>query len=105
MIRILLACGIGASSGFMAASMRKISKKKGVDVSVAAVSKSEVMNHIGKFDILLLGPHFAADLGKYRDMLKGENVLVTVIDADYYSTLDGEGVLNDAIDFYKANRP
>lgn len=28
MLRILLACGIGASTGFMAANMRKVAKKK-----------------------------------------------------------------------------
>lgn len=103
MIRILLACGIGASSGFMAAGMRKTAKQKGLDVSVLAVSKSEVMNHIGKFDVLLLGPHFASDVEKYQEMLKGENVKVTSIDPDYYASLDGEGVLEDAIEFYESN--
>lgn len=101
MIRILLACGIGASSGFMAAGMRKTAKKQGLDVSVHAVSKSEVMNNTGKFDILLLGPHFAADVEKYREMLKSEGVKVMSIDPDYYATLDGAGVLEDAIELFE----
>ena len=42
MIRILLACGIGASTGFMAANMRKSAKAKGLDVTIHAVSKSQV---------------------------------------------------------------
>ena len=39
-IRILLACGIGASTGFMAATMRKVAKKEKLNVTIHAVSKS-----------------------------------------------------------------
>ena len=42
--RILLACGIGASTGFMAASMRKYAKSEGLNVTISAVSKSEIMD-------------------------------------------------------------
>lgn len=65
-IRILLACGIGASTGFMAANMRKMAKKKGLNVSVHAVSKSEVMEFADKIDVLLLGPHFSGEVLSIR---------------------------------------
>ncbi len=97
MKNILLACGIGASSGFMAAGMRKVAKKKGLDVTVKAVSKSEVAEHRGKFDILLLGPHFSAEVPKYQEMFQNEGVKVMSINPEYYASLDGEGVLEDAM--------
>lgn len=100
MINILLACGIGASTGFMAANMRKAAKKQKLDVSVHAVSKSQVMDNVDKIDILLLGPHFSAEVPKYQEMLKDYNVKVTSIDPDYYASLDGESILADAIEFY-----
>ena len=84
MIRILLACGIGASTGFMAANMRKAAKAQKLDVSIHAVSKSQVSDY--------------AD----REMLKEHNVKVTSIDPDSYGALDGESILQDAIDFYHA---
>lgn len=56
MTRILLACGIGASTGFMAANMRKAAKAQGLDVSIHAVSKSQVPEYADKIDVLLLGP-------------------------------------------------
>ena len=59
MTRILLACGIGASTGFMAANMRKAAKAQGLDVSIHAVSKSQVPEYADKIDVLLLGPHFS----------------------------------------------
>lgn len=100
MIRILLACGIGASTGFMAANMRKAAKAQNLDVSIHAVSKSQVPEYADKIDVLLLGPHFSAEVPKYRDMLKDHHVKVTSIDPDYYAALDGESILEDAIDFY-----
>lgn len=101
MIRILLACGIGASTGFMAANMRKAGKAKGLDVKVNAVSKSQVMEYADKIDVLLLGPHFSAEVPKYEEMLREYKVKVTSIDPDYYASLDGESILEDAITFYE----
>ena len=88
MIRILLACGIGASTGFMAASMRKSAKQQGLDIKVNAVSKSQVMEYADKIDVLLLGPHFSGEVSKYREMLKDHHVKVTSIDPEYYAELD-----------------
>ena len=80
MTRILLACGIGASTGFMAANMRKAAKAQGLDVSIHAVSKSQV---------------------PYKEMLKDHNVKVTSIDPDDYAALDGEAILESALEFYE----
>ncbi len=96
-LRILLACGIGASSGFMAAGMRKVAKKKGLDVTVKAVSKSEVMSYADQIDVLLLGPHFAAEVPEYQRELAPYHVAVSSINPDYYASLNGEGILEDAI--------
>ncbi len=100
MLRILLACGIGASTGFMAANMRKAAKAQGLDVTIHAVSKSQVPEYADKIDLLLLGPHFSAEVPKYQAMLKDHKVKVTSIDPDNYAALDGEAILEDAIDFY-----
>ncbi|MCH4283517.1 MULTISPECIES: PTS sugar transporter subunit IIB [Bacillota] len=98
MIRILLACGIGASTGFMAANMRKIAKQQGLDVSVHAVSKSQVMEYADKIDVLLLGPHFSSEVAKYQNQLNDHGVKVTSIDPDDYAALDGESILETALD-------
>lgn len=98
MIRILLACGIGASTGFMAANMRKIAKKQGLEVKVQAVSKSQIMEYADKIDILLLGPHFSSEVEKYRAELKNYNIKVASIDSEAYASLDGETILKDALD-------
>ena len=97
-IRILLACGIGASTGFMAANMRKYAKSEGLNVSISAVSKSEIMDYADKIDVLLLGPHFAAEVPQTRERLAPYGVKVMSIDPDDYAALDGESIPEDAFD-------
>lgn len=99
-IRILLACGIGASTGFMAANMRKSAKAQGLNVSIHAVSKSEIMEYADKIDVLLLGPHFAAEVPATQKAVSSYGVKVMSIDPDYYAALDGESILEEAIDLY-----
>lgn len=101
-IRILLACGIGASTGFMAANMRKIAKSKGVDAEIHAVSKSEVMEHAGKIDVLLLGPHFSGEVPFYTEKLAPYGVKVMSINPTYYASFDGEHIIEDALALYNS---
>lgn len=44
------------------------------------MSKSQVPEYADKIDVLLLGPHFSAEVPKYKEMLKDHNVKVTSID-------------------------
>ena len=99
-IRILLACGVGMSSGFMAAGMRKEAKKRGLDVTVNAVSKSEVISKKGQFDVLMLGPHFAAQVPEYKEQLP--EAKVDSIDPDAYAMLDSEAILDAALALYNS---
>lgn len=72
-----------------------------MDVSIHAVSKSQVPEYADKIDVLLLGPHFSAEVPKYKEMLKDHNVKVTSIDPDDYAALDGEAILESALEFYE----
>lgn len=58
-LNVLLVCGSGASSGFMAANIRKAASARGLDVSVVARSESEIESYIDDIDVLMAGPHLA----------------------------------------------
>ena len=96
-VRILLACGIGASTGFMAANMRKLAKERGITADIHAVSKSEVMEHADKIDVLLLGPHFSGEVPFYTEKLEPYGVKVMSINPTYYASFDAEGIIDDAL--------
>lgn len=88
-LNILLCCGAGISSGFLASSARKAAKKAKLNVSVEARSHTDVANYMGSIDILMMGPHYRAELQDYVEMGKPHGVPVVIIPEDIYSTLDG----------------
>lgn len=95
-LKVLLCCGAGMSSGFLASSARKAIKKQNENMTVVACSKSEVAEHLSDIDVLLLGPHYAAELNNYKDMTASYDVQADVIPKDIYSHLDGSKLINFA---------
>lgn len=96
MMKILLACGSGCSSGFIAASMRKAAKKQGVAVEVKAVGDAEILIYAEDYDILMFGPHIQYRLEEFRRLLANKEITLCVIDQKKYGALDGAGILQDA---------
>lgn len=96
--KILLCCGAGMSSGFLASSARKIAKKRKLNVSVEARSHSEVNDFLNSINILMLGPHYASELSKYEEIAKPYGIPVVVIPQDIYAQLNGEKLLDLAFE-------
>lgn len=92
-MKILLCCGAGMSSGFLASNARKVAKKQKLDATIEARSYSEVRDFLPTIDILMLGPHYKAELGTFEKMAEPYNVKVVVIPQDIYATLDGTRLL------------
>ena len=90
MLNVLLVCGSGASSGFMAANMRKAASKQGLDIDIKARSESEIENYIDEINVLMVGPHLAYILDEVEEYTHGEDVKVILMKPDYYSVLNGE---------------
>lgn len=103
-LKVLLCCGAGMSSGFLASSARKVAKKQKITVSVEARSHSEVVDYLSSIDILMLGPHYAPELDKYQNLAKPFNVPVVVIPQDIYSQLDGARLIDLAIKTIENNK-
>ncbi|RRJ61695.1 PTS sugar transporter subunit IIB [Paenibacillus oralis] len=102
-VKILLCCGAGMSSGFMAQKARKAAKKRGINVTVEAKSETEAAGFLPTVDILLLGPHYESHKGKFVEMAKPFNVPVDVIPQRIYGTLDGDKLLDFALETIEAS--
>ena len=97
-LSVLLVCGSGASSGFMAQNMRKAAAARGLEISVAARSESEIENYIDEIDVLMVGPHLAYILDDVEAFVSDESVKVILIRAEDYAVLDGEKVLDHLLE-------
>lgn len=98
---ILVACGSGASSGFLAQNIRKAAKKKGVEVTVKAVSDTQIEDYLKEIDILLIGPHLKHRFAEIESMVAPNGVIAMLVNQDSYAVLDGEAVLNEVLNKYK----
>lgn len=94
---ILLACGSGASSGFMAERMRNAAKKMQLDARIEAVSESELEDYLEDADCILLGPHLAYVQPVYAEMAAEYSVPVQCITQEIYGNLDGERAIQEAL--------
>jgi PTS system cellobiose-specific IIB component len=88
-INVLLVCGAGASSSFMAAKMRLAAKKKKIDLNVSARAESEIVNFIGDVDAIMIGPHLSVYYEEVKERYS-EECAVILMKKEYYSTLNGD---------------
>lgn len=98
MKNILLVCGTGASSGFMAKNIRIAAKARGLEIGVKARSDSTVEDYIEEIDLLLVGPHLSYMLDDLKDIADPYDVPVEIIPKDAYGSLDGDAVLDFALE-------
>ena len=100
MIRIMLACAGGFSTSLLMNKMLDEAKKRGVEVTVNAIGEKTVENHLGEFDVLLLGPQVRFMLPSIKKLLNG-TCPADVIDMRDYGTMNGAKVLNTALKMYE----
>lgn len=97
-LNVLLVCGSGASSGFMAANIRKAASARGIDLKITARGESEIENYIDEIEALMVGPHLAYIMDEVDEYIGDADVKVILMKAEYYSTLDGEKALDHLLE-------
>lgn len=102
-LRVLLVCGSGASTGFMAANMRKAAVKMNLDIDIKARSESEIENYIDQIDVLMIGPHLTFIYNEIENYIHGTDIKPILMKAEYYSTLNGEKAIKHLMEELGSN--
>lgn len=97
-MKILLICGAGASSGFMAQAMRRAAKAQGIELTVLARSEGELRDNLDGTNIVLIGPHLAYKEPAIKAVLDSHGIPHMIIPEDIYGSLDGEELLELALE-------
>ncbi|MBS0025390.1 PTS sugar transporter subunit IIB [Microbacterium paraoxydans] len=87
-MRILVVCGAGASSTFVAQRLRRAAASVGLDWDAAAGTESSVA--AGLQDLVLIGPHLSDRLADIRRAAHGP---VAVLPEDVFADRDGSRTL------------
>lgn len=99
-LNVLLVCGSGASTGFMAANLRKETARRGLDWDVTARSEAEVDSYTDGINCIMLGPHLEYLLEELTERYQEKGIKVAVMNKSYYSTLDGAAALKHIQSLY-----
>lgn len=90
-MKILVMCGAGASSTFIAQRLRRAAEAAGLDWSTVAGGDRIIQDHPDA-DLVLLGPHLADRAAELRP--SGSSTRFAVLDPDVYADLDGARTLH-----------
>jgi PTS system cellobiose-specific IIB component len=92
-LNVLLVCGAGASTGFMAANLRKETVRQGLDWNITARSESGVVDYADEIHCIMIGPHLEYLLEELTERYREKGIKVAVMNKSYYSILDGAAAL------------
>ncbi|SEB39781.1 PTS system, cellobiose-specific IIB component [Paramicrobacterium humi] len=97
-MKILVACGAGASSTFVALRVRRAAAARGIDLAVTATPLSALPGALAGADVLLLGAHLADRADELAVMARAAGVAVAVLPEAASANADGSAVLDLALD-------
>lgn len=95
-MKILVICGAGASSTFMAQRLRRAAADQALDVSVEAGAESQVLSgtlSLDGVDVLLIGAHLADHEPALRAVAEPLGTAVAVLPGDVFGVEGGARAL------------
>ncbi|EXU77145.1 PTS sugar transporter subunit IIB [Erwinia papayae] len=101
MKKILLMCSAGMSTSIMVKKMTEAANKINADVEIKAIPEQALSENLDTTDIILLGPQVRFLLNKVQDVAK--SIPVRVIDTLDYGTMNGEKILQQALNVIAEN--
>ncbi|MDI9892050.1 PTS sugar transporter subunit IIB [Microbacterium sp. NPDC016588] len=92
-MRILVVCGAGASSTFVAQRVQRAAHDRGLPYSASAGTARSLPIDLDQADVVLVGPHLAPDLERIRQDAATRGVRVALLPEDVFTDLTGTRTL------------
>jgi len=95
-MRIIVVCGAGASSTFVAHRLRRSAAARGLTIDARPTSTSQLAADLVDADVLLVGAHLAGQLDELRRLAAAASVPVAIL-PENAATGDGGAALDLAL--------
>jgi cellobiose PTS system EIIB component len=92
-MRILVVCGAGASSTFVAQRVRRAAHERGLAHAAVAGTLTSLEIDLDSADILLVGPHLTGEHDRIARIAAAHGVAMIVLPEDAFTDLTGERTL------------
>ncbi|MCP2030029.1 PTS system cellobiose-specific IIB component [Okibacterium sp. HSC-33S16] len=96
-MKILVVCGAGASSTFVAQRIRTAAKNRALDVTAQACPLSALDTQLASADVVLLGSHLASEIDSIRSTAQPHGVAVVAMPASVFTSPAGDEALDLAL--------
>ncbi len=98
--KIMLICAAGLSTSLLVSKMKKAAKEKGIEAEIFANSANEADGALAEkdIDVMLLGPQVRFMKSQFERKVEGKNIPVGIINMQDYGMVNGEKVLQTALD-------
>lgn len=102
-VNIMLVCSAGMSTSMLVSAVKEAVKKQALDVHVFAKPSTEAMDYLEQapVDAVLLGPHVRFFETTYKEALTKKQIPLAIMTPRDYGTMNGENVLQQALDLIK----
>jgi PTS system cellobiose-specific IIB component len=97
-MRILVVCGAGASSTFVALRIRKAAVERSLAVTAEACPLDSLPERLPAAGVILLGPHLGDRFAAIRDSADLAGVAVVLLPNTIFSSPSGDEALDLALD-------
>jgi PTS system cellobiose-specific IIB component len=94
---ILVVCGAGASSTFLASRMRALATQRGLDVTARAASNLDLASRLADARVLLVGPHLAASFPELQAEAAEHSVPAALLPATAFGPEGATDALDQAL--------
>jgi cellobiose PTS system EIIB component len=93
-MRILVVCGAGASSTFVAHRVRQAASARGLDYTAHAGTEASLPVDLDSADVVLVGPHLAASLDDIARMSAASGAVAVLLPPDVFADRSGERTID-----------
>ncbi len=99
-MEILVVCGAGASSTFVALRLRRAAAARGLDVTARAGSLELLTSSLPGADLVLIGPHLGQQFEAISAAVRSvdERIAVALLPSSAVASQDGDLALQTALD-------
>ena len=97
-MRILVVCGAGASSTFVARRIRKAAEARALDATAEACPLDSLADRLPTARVVLLGPHLGDRFADVRSLADASGVAVAVLPPTVFSSPLGDEALDLALE-------
>jgi PTS system cellobiose-specific IIB component len=94
---ILVVCGAGASSTFLASRIRKLTEERGLDVTARAASNLDLGSRLSEARVLLVGPHLVSSFAELHAAAAEHSVPAVLLPATAFGPNGAASALDTAL--------